>query len=101
MNLDKEAKTIITLIEDITNIIKEKPMMKKKLMQIRSHLEKAVRLTGNGIRREWSRPVGLPIFRHEKKAPEKPVNQSSDVLADNATEAPLKKTRSKKGNGNI
>ncbi len=51
---DKEkALIIIDLIEKITQEIIDKPMQRKRLLQMRSHLEKAVKLTGNGIKREW------------------------------------------------
>lgn len=101
MKLDKEAKTIVELIEQITRLIIENPNKKKVLLQMRSHLEKAVRLTGNGVRREWKRPEGVPIFQHERKAPSRPIIQESTVLADNSEEQPLKKQSRKKADGNI
>jgi hypothetical protein len=64
---DKEkAVIIIDLIEKVTQEIIDKPLQRKKYLQMRGHLEKAVKLTGNGIKREWSRPPSLPIFQHEK-----------------------------------
>jgi len=84
---DKEkAVTIIDIIEKITQEIIDKPNHRKRLLQMRSHLEKAVKLTGNGIKREWSRPPSLPIFQHQK-AEAKPFvhDTSGDVLADNTT----------------
>ena len=85
---DKEkALIIIDLIEKITQEIIDKPMQRKRLLQMRSHLEKAVKLTGNGIKREWSRPPSLPLVTHTKAEPV-PFKPSSpdnnlDVLADN------------------
>jgi hypothetical protein len=85
---DKEkALIIIDLIEKITQEIIDKPMQRKRLLQMRSHLEKAVKLTGNGIKREWSRPPSLPLVSHAKAEPEpfKPstTDNNLDVLADN------------------
>jgi hypothetical protein len=85
---DKEkALIIIDLIEKITQEIIDKPMQRKRLLQMRSHLEKAVKLTGNGIKREWSRPPSLPLVSHVKAEPEpfKPstTDNNLDVLADN------------------
>ena len=93
---DKEkAVIIIELIEKVTQEMIDKPQHRKRLLQMRSHLEKAVKLTGNGIKREWSRPPSLPIFQHEK-ATAKPFEPetSGDVLADNSPE-PTRKTRKK------
>ena len=51
---DKEkAVIIIDLIEKVTQEIIDKPLQRKKYLQMRGHLEKAVKLTGNGIKREW------------------------------------------------
>jgi hypothetical protein len=85
---DKEkALLIINLIEKITQEIIDKPMQRKRLLQMRSHLEKAVKLTGNGIKREWSRPPSLPLVSHAKAETEpfKPATTDNnlDVLADN------------------
>jgi len=85
---DKEkALIIIDLIEKITQEIIDKPMQRKRLLQMRSHLEKAVKLTGNGIKREWSRPPSLPLVSHAKAEPVpfKPATNDNnlDVLADN------------------
>jgi hypothetical protein len=85
---DKEkALIIIDLIEKITQEIIDKPMQRKRLLQMRSHLEKAVKLTGNGIKREWSRPPSLPLVSHVKAEPVpfKPstTDNNLDVLADN------------------
>jgi hypothetical protein len=85
---DKEkALIIIDLIEKITQEIIDKPMQKKKYLQMRGHLEKAVKLTGNGIKREWSRPPSLPLVTHAKAdpVPFKPstTDNNLDVLADN------------------
>ena len=85
---DKEkALMIIDLIEKITQEIIDKPMQRKRLLQMRSHLEKAVKLTGNGIKREWSRPPSLPLVTHAKaeSVPFKPstTETNGDLLADN------------------
>jgi len=57
---DKEkALIIIDLIEKITQEIIDKPMQRKRLLQMRGHLEKAVKLTGNGIKRNGH---DLPVF---------------------------------------
>jgi hypothetical protein len=93
---DKEkAVIIIDLIEKVTQEIIDKPLQRKKYLQMRGHLEKAVKLTGNGIKREWSRPPSLPIFQHEKGTakPFEPET-SGDVLADNAPE-PTRKGKKK------
>ena len=85
---DKEkALIIIDLVAKITQEIIDKPMQRKRLLQMRGHLEKAVKLTGNGIKREWSRPPSLPLVSHAKAEPV-PFKPSSpdnnlDVLADN------------------
>jgi hypothetical protein len=85
---DKEkAVIIIDLIEKVTQEIIDKPMQRKRLLQMRGHLEKAVKLTGNGIKREWSRPLSLPIVSHAKAEPVpfKPstTETNGDLLADN------------------
>jgi hypothetical protein len=85
---DKEkALIIIDLIEKITQEIIDKPMQRKRLLQMRGHLEKAVKLTGNGIKREWSRPPSLPIVSHAKAEPvpfiPTPAETNGDLLADN------------------
>jgi len=85
---DKEkALIIIDLIEKITQEIIDKPMQRKRLLQMRGHLEKAVKLTGNGIKREWSRPPSLPLVTHAKAEPvpftPATTDNNLDVLADN------------------
>jgi hypothetical protein len=85
---DKEkALIIIDLIEKITQEIIDKPMQRKKYLQMRGHLEKAVKLTGNGIKREWSRPPSLPLVSHVKAEPipfeSSTKDNNLDVLADN------------------
>jgi hypothetical protein len=85
---DKEkALLIIDLIAKITQEIIDKPMQRKRLLQMRGHLEKAVKLTGNGIKREWSRPPSLPLVSHAKAEPVpfKPstTETNGDLLADN------------------
>jgi hypothetical protein len=85
---DKEkALIIIDLIEKITQEIIDKPMQRKKYLQMRGHLEKAVKLTGNGIKREWSRPPSLPLVSHPKAEPIPFIpttkDNNLDVLADN------------------
>jgi hypothetical protein len=85
---DKEkALIIIDLIEKITQEIIDKPMQRKRLLQMRGHLEKAVKLTGNGIKREWSRPPSLPIVSHAKAEPvpfiPTTTETNGDLLADN------------------
>jgi hypothetical protein len=85
---DKEkAIIIIDLIEKVTQEIIDKPMQRKRLLQMRSHLEKAVKLTGNGIKREWSRPPSLPLVTHVKAEPvpfkTSTTDNNLDVLADN------------------
>ena len=85
---DKEkALIIIDLIAKITQEIIDKPMQRKRLLQMRGHLEKAVKLTGNGIKREWTRPPSIPLVSHVKAEPV-PFKQSTtetngDLLADN------------------
>lgn len=93
---DKEkAVIIIDLIEKVTQEIIDKPLHRKKYLQMRGHLEKAVKLTGNGIKREWSRPPSLPIFQHPKgEAKPFEPETSGDVLADNSPE-PTRKARKK------
>lgn len=93
---DKEkAVIIINIIEKTTQEIIDKPQHRKRLLQMRSHLEKAVKLTGNGIKREWKRPESLPIFQHEKAPPTPYVEESNgDLLADNSPE-PTRKSRKK------
>jgi hypothetical protein len=85
---DKEkALIIIDLIEKITQEIIDKPMQRKRLLQMRGHLEKAVKLTGNGIKREWSRPPSLPLVTHAKAEPvpfkASTTETNGDLLADN------------------
>jgi hypothetical protein len=85
---DKEkALIIIDLIAKITQEIIDKPMQRKRLLQMRGHLEKAVKLTGNGIKREWTRPPSIPLVSHAKAdpVPFKPstTETNGDLLADN------------------
>jgi hypothetical protein len=85
---DKEkALIIIDLIEKVTQEIIDKPMQRKRLLQMRSHLEKAVKLTGNGLKRDWSRPPSLPIVSHAKAEPipfiPTTTEPNGDLLADN------------------
>jgi hypothetical protein len=85
---DKEkALIIIDLIAKITQEIIDKPMQRKRLLQMRGHLEKAVKLTGNGIKREWTRPPSLPLVSPAKAEPVpfKPstTETNGDLLADN------------------
>lgn len=91
---DKEkALIIIDMIEKVTQEIIDKPLHRKRLLQMRGHLEKAVKLTGNGIKREWSRPPSIPIFQHEIAATQPyKANEGGDLLADNIPE-PTKKAR--------
>jgi hypothetical protein len=85
---DKEkALIIIDLIAKITQEIIDKPMQRKRLLQMRGHLEKAVKLTGNGIKREWTRPPSLPLVSHAKAEPvpfkASTTETNGDLLADN------------------
>jgi hypothetical protein len=85
---DKEkALIIIDLIAKITQEIIDKPMQRKRLLQMRGHLEKAVKLTGNGIKREWTRPPSLPLVSHAKAEPvpfkASTAETNGDLLADN------------------
>jgi hypothetical protein len=85
---DKEkALLIIDLIAKITQEIIDKPMQRKRLLQMRGHLEKAVKLTGNGIKREWTRPPSLPLVSHAKAEPvpfkTSATETNGDLLADN------------------
>ena len=66
MTNNEKAVYIIQLIEEITKEIQEFPMRRKQLLLLRSHLEKAVRLTGTGRYRELKRPESLPIVSHAK-----------------------------------
>ena len=52
MTNNEKAVYIIHLIEEVTKEIQEFPMRRKQLLLLRSHLEKAVRLTGMGRYRE-------------------------------------------------
>jgi hypothetical protein len=97
---DKEkAVIIIDLIEKVTQEIIDKPLQRKKYLQMRGHLEKAVKLTGNGIKREWSRPPSLPIFQHEKGTA-KPFNPRQAATYW-LTIHPNQHAKERKSNGNI
>jgi hypothetical protein len=99
MTNNEKAVYIIHLIEEITKEIQEFPMRRKQLLLLRSHLEKAVRLTGTGRYRELKRPESLPLVSHEKVLTPK-VNENqkniepSSSIADNIPE-PSRKNRRK------
>ena len=90
MTNNEKAHYIIDLIKVITIEIEEYPMRRKQLLLLRSHLEKAVRLTGTGMYREFKRPESLPLVSHEKALPQivdKPKNiEPSSSIADNIPE---------------
>ena len=96
---DKElGLTLLKVLEYVNQKIIDIPLQRRKYLKLRSHIEKALQVSGNGIRRELNRPPSLPIFRHEVAPttnPVKPVEQSS-VIADNAPEPTTKKSRAKK-----
>ena len=99
MTNNEKAHYIIDLIKVITLEIEEHPMRRKQLLLLRSHLEKAVRLTGTGMYREFKRPESLPLVSHAKALPqeitEKPKGiEPSAIIADNIPE-PTKKNRRK------
>ncbi len=99
MTNNEKAVYIIHLIEDITKEIQEHPMRRKQLLLLRSHLEKAVRLTGTGRYRELKRPESLPLVSHAKVLPqeitEKPKSvEPSAIIADNIPE-PTRKSKRK------
>ena len=98
MTNNEKAVYIIHLIEEITKEIQEFPMRRKQLLLLRSHLEKAVRLTGTGRYRELKRPESLPLVSHEKALPQmvdKPKNvEPSSSIADNIPE-PTRKSKRK------
>jgi hypothetical protein len=99
MTNNEKAVYIIHLIEEITKEIQEHPMKRKQLLLLRSHLEKAVRLTGTGRYRELKRPESLPLVSHAKVlTPEVKENakgvEPSAIIADNIPE-PTKKNRRK------
>jgi hypothetical protein len=99
MTNNEKAVYIIHLIEEITKEIQEFPMRRKQLLLLRSHLEKAVRLTGTGRYRELKRPESLPLVSHEKVLTPK-VNENqkniepSASIADNIPE-PTRKSKRK------
>jgi hypothetical protein len=99
MTNNEKAVYIIHLIEEITKEIQEFPMRRKQLLLLRSHLEKAVRLTGTGRYRELKRPESLPLVSHEKALTPK-VNENqkniepSASIADNIPE-PTRKSKRK------
>jgi hypothetical protein len=98
MTNNEKAVYIIHLIEEITKEIQEFPMRRKQLLLLRSHLEKAVRLTGTGRYRELKRPESLPLVSHEKALTPK-VNENqkniepSASIADNIPEPSRKSKR--------
>jgi hypothetical protein len=99
MTNNEKAHYIIDLIKVITLEIEEHPMRRKQLLLLRSHLEKAVRLTGTGRYRELKRPESLPLVSHSKVlTPEVNENakgiEPSAIIADNIPE-PTKKNRRK------
>ena len=98
MTNNEKAVYIIHLIEEITKEIQEFPMRRKQLLLLRSHLEKAVRLTGTGRYRELKRPESLPLVSHEKaltpEVKEKLKNiEPSASIADNIPEPSRKSKR--------
>ena len=97
MTNNEKAHYIIDLIKVITLEIEEHPMRRKQLLLLRSHLEKAVRLTGTGMYRELKRPESLPLVSHEKALPQmvdKPKNiEPSSSIADNIPEPSRKSKR--------
>ena len=98
MTNNEKAVYIIHLIEEITKEIQEFPMRRKQLLLLRSHLEKAVRLTGTGRYRELKRPESLPLVSHAKVLPqeitEKPKSvEPSAIIADNIPEQTRKSKR--------
>ena len=98
MTNNEKAVYIIHLIEEITKEIQEFPMRRKQLLLLRSHLEKAVRLTGTGRYRELKRPESLPLVSHEKaltpEVKEKSKNiEPSASIADNIPEPSRKSKR--------
>jgi hypothetical protein len=99
MTNNEKAHYIIDLIKVITIEIEEHPMRRKQLLLLRSHLEKAVRLTGTGRYRELKRPESLPLVSHAKLlTPEVKENvkgvEPGAIIADNIPE-PTKKNRRK------
>ena len=99
MTNNEKAHYIIDLIKVITLEIEEHPMRRKQLLLLRSHLEKAVRLTGTGMYRELKRPESLPLVSHAKVLTTE-VNENaksvepSAIIADNIPE-PTRKNRRK------
>lgn len=99
MTNNEKANYIIDLIKVITLEIEEHPMRRKQLLLLRSHLEKAVRLTGTGMYRELKRPESLPLVSHTKVLTQE-VNENtkgvepSAIIADNIPE-PTRKNRRK------
>ena len=98
MTNNEKAHYIIDLIKVITLEIEEHPMRRKQLLLLRSHLEKAVRLTGSGMYREFKRPESLPLVSHAKALPEeiteKPKSvEPSAIIADNIPELTRKSKR--------
>jgi hypothetical protein len=98
MNDKEMGLTLLKMLESINERIIDFPMQRRKYIMLRSHIEKALRVTGNGVRRELKRPESLPIFQHELKTSEIIIKQEepSSIIADNAPEQITKKNRGKK-----
>jgi hypothetical protein len=96
---DKEiGLTLLKMLEDINEKLIDYPMQRRKYMLLRGHIEKALKVTGNGVRRELNRPESLPIFQHETKPQQKPLAEEIEntILADNSPEQIIKKNRGRK-----
>lgn len=98
MTNNEKAVYIIHLIEEITKEIQEHPMRRKQLLLLRSHLEKAVRLTGTGRYRELKRPESLPLVSHAKALPQEITERANNaepsaIIADNIPEQTKKNRR--------
>lgn len=96
---DKEiGLELLKILEVVNQKIIDNPTKRRKYILIRGHIEKALKQSGNGIVRTLNRPPSVPIVSHTLKD-ELQQNQkqsNSDILADNAPEPTVKKTRSKK-----
>ena len=98
MTNNEKAHYIIDLIKVITLEIEEHPMRRKQLLLLRSHLEKAVRLTGTGMYREFKRPESLPLVSHAKVLPQEITENQKNIepsssIADNIPEPSRKSKR--------
>ena len=103
MNDKEMGLTLLSMLTTVNEKIIANPMQKKKYLKLRGHIEKALKVTGIGVRRVLNRPESLPIFTHPRKVdlpPQREVNKS-DVIADNAQETKAKKTRQKRNEGSI